>query len=116
MIRYTIVDDDDEFLEYCFYFKYPVPIFSLVFYFTINHGFIVLILTCIFQLIIVKIFFLYTFYLHLLAVCRTKRMIVDVIACQAGDDLTQVLDLPSSDNQVSCADLNQWTFFWWFLY
>ncbi|XP_041369796.1 ras GTPase-activating-like protein IQGAP1 isoform X2 [Gigantopelta aegis] len=30
---------------------------------------------------------------------RTKRMIVDVIACQSGDDLIQVLDLPSSDNQ-----------------
>ncbi|XP_048258787.1 ras GTPase-activating-like protein IQGAP1 isoform X2 [Haliotis rufescens] len=30
---------------------------------------------------------------------RTKRMIVDVIACQPGDDLIQVLDIPSSETQ-----------------
>ncbi|KAK6188369.1 hypothetical protein SNE40_004554 [Patella caerulea] len=30
---------------------------------------------------------------------RTKRMIVDVIACQQGDDLIKVLDLPSSQSQ-----------------
>lgn len=32
--------------------------------------------------------------------CRTKRMIVDVLNVQAGENLTEILETPASDEQV----------------
>lgn len=35
-----------------------------------------------------------------LILLRTKRLVVDVVACQTGDTLVQILDTPASEEQV----------------
>ena len=38
---------------------------------------------------------------------RTKRLVVDVIACQQGESLVKILETPATDEQVSAMVLRE---------